>query len=165
MTDEQIAALKYLIFKARDGTDRAKKILSLLIDASEGLEKEVFITVTGGEGFTEEELQDDSLSVGAVQSSNCTTHLGALLHLMGTDFHFTHHYGHMTEDGEYDTTGQFPGAPDHPTHTGEEPVRYTYWLARESYSKEASRVSVSREEIDAVDLSKPGLYPVLEAQR
>jgi len=156
MTDRQVAALRYMIFNAQNGTDGMKKILSLLIDKSEGFEKEVFTTLTESEEFTGDEIHEDAASMAAMQSSNCTTHLNQLFLLMDTDFQFSVHYGHMAQGGEFDTTGQFPGSPDHPTHTGDEPVRYMFWLARTPYSTSANRVSISRQEIDHVDLSKPG---------
>ena len=57
ITPEQIAALKYMIFASKDGTDLSKRAMAFLIDQSEGLTKEVCLTlVADREGYTAEEI-------------------------------------------------------------------------------------------------------------
>ena len=45
------------------------------------------------------------------------------------------------------------------------PLSYTFWLALGFYSHSAKRIKVTRQKLEAIDLSKPGLYPCIENQR
>lgn len=170
ITDRQIAALKYLISATKDGNPTVKQIMYFLIDQSEGLTKEVCVTLTQNrEGFTADEINHDAHKMSGLGSCNCNTHIHQIMIAMGTEFGFSVHYGGHGEDGKFDTSGMFPGAPKHMVMDEkltilDAPMRYTYWLAKGFYSRTAKVIPVTRAELEAIDLSKPGLYPDIENQ-
>lgn len=171
VTAKQIAALKYMIFNSRDGTELPKRVLAFLIDQSEGLTKEVCLTLTADrEGYTADEVHAAGRGVGAMRRYHGTTHLNELLDLMESDLHFSHHYGdfdpHRHGD-PFNTAGQFAGMSQHQVYDPElvlegMPKRFTFWLAEEDYSRQATLVVATREELEQIDLRKPRLYPTLE---
>lgn len=172
VTAKQIAALRYMIFNAQDGTDLSKRVLAFLLTQSEGLTKEVCLTlVEDREGYTGNEIHDAGLGVGAMQSSNCITRLHALLYLTGSELNYSVHYGDfdpIRSDDPFNCDGQFAGhdvskvARPGLVRTGM-PLRYTFWLARSPYSRDATLVTASRRKLGRINLKKPGLYPRLEA--
>lgn len=174
LTTQQVAALKYLIFKAEPQAgsvgDLTKRILAFLIDQSDGLTKDVCVTLWDGrDGFTGAEIGHAALFEGRFHSCNCTTHLNVLMVLSGAeDVRFDCHYGHPN-NGEFDTLGQFPGFDPAQTggvvHPKDAPIRYTFWLSKGFYSRTATQIPVTREMLNAIDLAKPGLYPELENQK
>lgn len=171
VTRKQIAALKYMIFASKNGIPLSKQILSLLIDRSQKLTKDVCLSlVEGREGYVADEISAAAHSVGAMRGSNCTTHLGALCHLMGVKFTFSVHYGDFdpTRKGDpFNNSGQFSGLPaktvrDPKLARKGMPMRYTFWLAKKAYSRQAELIETNREELEKIDLKKSGLYPGLE---
>lgn len=168
ITKTQIAALKYLIFEAENGTELSKRILAFLIDRSEGLTREVCLTlVEDREGYTGEEIDSAARGVGGMISCNCTTHLGALASLSGSELCFSVHYGDFDpkrSGDKFSSAGIFAGVPldmvRHPSLAQEGlPKRYTFWLAKEYYSNTAELVTTTRADLDLIDLNKSGLYP------
>ena len=156
-TDKQIASLKYLIFRSKIASVTAKQLVALLIDPSEKLTREVHITLNQDQnGYTEEEVRQIGRSVDTFNSCNCDTHLTQILHAMGAELGFSLHYGHY-RGNSFDTSGQFDGSAS---------MSYTFWLAKEMYGRgyEGKEIFVAREDIEAIDISKPGLYPELENQ-
>ncbi len=175
LTSKQIAALKYVIFRAEkpvNGGSLAKRIIAFLIDKSEGLTKDVYLTLwQDRDGFTADEIDQAAHFMGRLQSCNCTTHLDQLLHLAGTDLHFSLHYGNIdlkVEHG-FDSLGIFAGVPagltGEKTHPLNAQTRYTFWLSKEKYSRTATQVQVTQQELGMIDLRKPGLYPDIENQK
>ncbi len=164
MTEEQVAALRYLIAKGRlSGYDEeicvlAKQLVWRLIEASQNLTVSVFTVLREGEGgFTAEQISQIGRCVSALRSANQPVHLDALLKLAGTPWRLNLHYGHVNPKGRVDTTGQFDA--------GEHPWRYTFWLSDkegEALFRESERIEVTCNELEQIDLSKPGLYPTLE---
>jgi hypothetical protein len=153
---KQIAALKYLIEKNRSVTPLGKQIVWFLFDQSQRLKKQVHLTITESDEWPRQLIHETALSVDTLNSSNSTTHFGAVMAALSTKFKLSIHFGHF--DGKkFDTSGQFFG--------GQTVMRYTFWFAKEYYSRHSEAVSVSRAELEAIDLSKPGLYPSLENQR
>jgi hypothetical protein len=171
VTTKQIAALKYLVAASKHGNDTAKRVIWFLIDKSNRLSKEVCVTLTQGqEGYSAEEIDEIVRTLHGITSCNGTTHLNEIFKVTGTDFVFDLHYGHFGSDGSFDTSGMFPGAPTHMVLDPKltilnQPRRYTFWLSKKMYSKSAERIPVTRKEIKAIDLSKPGLYLAFEGQR
>lgn len=170
-TSKQIAALKYIIFKAQNGTELSKRVLAYLIDKSEGLTKEVVLTlVANREGYKADEISKAALGVGEMQSSGGPTHINALLDVMGTELKFSFHYGDFDPnrtDDPLNCDGQFPGVPEHKLSRpglGRKgmPLRYTFWISKENYSRKATLIVTTREELDQINLKKPGLYPSSE---
>jgi hypothetical protein len=165
-TDKQIAALKYLITKSKQGNDLVKKILWLLIDASENLTRPVSISLVEKEsGFTADELRSAAISWKTMVSCNLTTHLHALCELAGTNLFFSAHYGAYEESGEFSTEGMFSGIPremasGHENDRDNMPVRYTFWLAEKTYghSGQGHPVKATREEIETIDIYHDYLY-------
>ncbi len=155
MENQQIEALKYLVIKSRDGDDLIKKILFLLIEKSHGLSKEVSISVRETEGLSREEL--DKATNHFMNSDSKTTHLGALMRLMGSGLNFSSHYGHYNNEGKVDNTGQFPITEEE----GKIPRRYTFWLAKELYGRGGmgDHIPFSIQEIRSIEL-KSSLYTV-----
>jgi hypothetical protein len=161
VTDRQIAALKFLIAKSQDGNDLVRRILTFLINASNGMTEEVSTCLTAGsEGYSVDEVAAAGMTHSAMTSANCSTHLDQMMILMGLDFFFSCHYGHYRHDGMFDPTGQTGSSPT-------SPMRYTFWLARGHYGKsgQGKHVVASRAKLEAINLSKPGLYPQMEEQR
>jgi hypothetical protein len=161
VTKKQIAAVKYLIFESQDGSNLAKQILALLLDKSEGLTKQVYITLQQDrEGYTADEIQKAAVTMGGMTSSTCSTHLDEIMDILDTKFEFSIHYGSY-EGKTFSSNGIFPGYEGHPLNA---PLRYTFWLAEKSYGHAGGEIEipVSRKELDEIDLTKPGLYPNLE---
>jgi hypothetical protein len=175
MTPKQIAALKYMIFIAKNGTHLSKRILAILIDKSENLTREVCLTlVAEREGFSGEEIDIAARGMHTMQSSDGTTHINQLMLAMGTDLRFDVHYGDYdpARAGDpFSSAGQFPGwdpalvhDPDPEEACREDmPMRYTFWFAKGHYSRTAALVTTTREELEKIDLRRPGLYPRFEA--
>lgn len=168
ITQTQIAALKYLIFNAKNGTELSKRVLTFLIDQSQGLKREVCLTlVEDREGYTGKEIDSAARGVSGMVSCNCTTHLGALASLSGSELFFSVHYGDFDpkrSGDKFSSAGIFAGAPlsmvSHPSNAQEGlPMRYTFWLAKKHYSRTAELVTATRKDLDLIDLNKSGLYP------
>lgn len=154
-TPKQIAALKYLIFNSQDGTKLSKQVLASLIDSSEGLTKDVCLSlVTDREGYNSEEVLEAANGIHDMQSSNGTTHLHGIISAMGSELDFAFYYG------DFDSTRT--GDPFNNDNDDAQPVRYTFWLSRKDNLRQAELVIVNREKLESINLKKPGLYPSLE---
>ena len=171
VTSKQIAALKYMIFIAKNGTDLSKRVLAFLIDQSEELTKEVCLTLMADrEGYTADEVNAAAHGMHGMESCNGTTHLDQILHAMGSEFSFSVHYGDFDPnrpDDPFNTDGMFAGCDrSQVTRLGlileGMPLRYTFWLSKQEYSRQAKLVVAVREELEQINLEKPGLYPTLE---
>lgn len=171
-TPKQIAALRYLIFKSKDGNELAKRVSAFLIDRSEGLVKDVCITlVEGYEGYTANEIQGASSGFDSMTRSNRTTHINQILDAMGSDMGFSVHYGDFDPkrgDEALNCDGLFVGYPVEICHTPGlcregMALRYTFWLSKGDYTPKADLVVVTRKDLEQIDLRKPGLYPDIEA--
>jgi hypothetical protein len=169
-TPKQIAALRYLIYKSENSNDLAKRICTFLIEKSNLLTKEVCLTLQeNAQGFTAEEISEAAFAFHDMKSSNGSTHVDALIHVLGARLHFDVHYGHFEPHGKFSSEGQFGEKPEAPVslehrNDCEMPLRYTFWLAVPFYSKSAEVILVTREELEAFDLERPGLYPGLEQE-
>lgn len=166
-SQDQINALKYFIALSPDGSKEAKRTLLFLLDASDGLTREVCVCIVDGEsGFNTNYVA--SLT-NYMHSSGGSTHLGELMRLMGTEWGFNYHYGDfdpIRKEDSFNTAGQF----EDPAKSGY-PLRYTFWLTdctdmENWYSRNATLVPVTREELDAIDINPStllvALYPVLQ---
>ena len=79
---------------------------------------------------------------------------------MGTNFCFSFHYGDFDPSRKGDPfnhDGQFAGFPAdmvlNPVLVCEgQPIRYTFWLAPEHYARKAQLVTVSREELEQINI-------------
>ncbi len=171
ITQKRIAALRYLIFASTNGNDLSKRILALLIDRSEGLTKEVCLTLTADrDGLSADEIDSATHGIDFMLSSNGKTHLHEILSAMGSELSPSVHYGDFdpTRTGDaFSSAGQFEGYPSSVVHDPEllrenMPLRYTIWLSKEPYSRQANLVTTTREELELIDLKKSGLYPELE---
>jgi hypothetical protein len=143
ITRRQIAAVKYIIFKSKDAGPLAKRVLAFLLDRSDLLKREVYITLREGKGYEEFEVQEAAVGVHDLISSNGQTFLNQVMDVSGTRFHFSFH------------VGTFNGGK-----TG--PLAYTFWCAKGYYLRGAKLVRVSRVRLDTINLEKSGLFPKLE---
>lgn len=165
VTKKQISALKYMIFISKNGNELSKRVLAFLIDQSEGLTREVCLTlVADREGYTADEIREVAHGVHAMQSANCTTHLHALLSAMGSELTFSVHYGDFdpTRSGDpFNSDGQFFGAGRAVSRPGlareDMPLRYTFWLSKEHYSRRAALVVATHSYLEQIVL-RSGLY-------
>jgi len=171
----QIAALKYLIFNAKQVDVLSKQILGFLIDKSEGLTKEVCITLTEDkEGYSAREIDEAMSGISNMESCNGWTHIDQIMILFGSDFRFSLHYGDFDPNrvgNEFDNSGQFSNMGlDRSQVTSDKvlvrgmPLRYTFWLAKERYSRKANFIIITRKELSSINIETPGLYPEIEAQ-
>lgn len=135
MTTQQIEALKYLIIKAKDGNDLLKKIFFVLLAKSEGLTKEVFLTLEEGPDISRETIIDTSRNL--IRSSGGTTHLDELMALMGSELHFSLHFGHYV-DGKPNKDGSS--------------MRYTFLLSKQMQAG-GEQLFVSLDELNAIELT------------
>ncbi|HTE49147.1 MAG TPA: hypothetical protein VK675_04525 [Candidatus Paceibacterota bacterium] len=172
ITPKQIAALKYLIFIAKDGTELSKRILAFLIDRSEGLTKPVCLTLWADrEGYTGDEIHAAAWEADAIWSCNGTTHLNEILFAMGSKLLPCSHYGDFdpARKKKFNSAGIFAGVPlsmvrnSKPEKRRESlredmPTRYTFWLAKTYYSRKVTHIVTTREELEKIDLKKSGLY-------
>jgi len=153
-TQMQIAALKYLISVAQGGTDLTKRVMEFLIDHSAGLTKEVCVTLVEGRDGTADEIDKAARGVGRVMPEESLYHL---FHAMGSEFHFSSHYGDFDPargDEPMNCDGMFAGGegflsnPDPGMFKKGTPMRYTFWFAKGSYSRQAELIVASRKEIN-----------------
>jgi len=159
LTQKQVSALKYLVTQAkgpRESLELAKKILWFLLEESKGGTKEVCVVLFEDVHGTRDEVAQAAYRVGGFHSANMDVHLDQICIAANTEFRFSLHYGEQSSEG-FDSSDQF----------GEEevPLRYTFWFAKGNYSKVAKVIEVTRAELDAIDLSRPNLYPSLENQK
>jgi len=136
LSDDQINALKYLIFMSKDAGPETKKICFALIDASERFKKPVYFT-----GNT----KDAQFGVHDMVSSNGTTHLSEILKTVGLKFRFSHHDGFFVSGGNF-FQSRFRKGEKH-THT--------IWLSETCYDRFASEIK--KEDVEKVEL-KNSLY-------
>lgn len=171
---KQISALKYFIYKSKDCPDLTKRVVWYLIDQSAQLTEEVCLTLYADcLVWQRDEVEQAARGMHDLQSSNGTTHLHALLSLMGCDLDFSYHYGDYDptrSDDPFSSAGQFAGwdrskVQDDDVIREGMPLRYTFWLARDSYSRTAKLVFPKRVELETIDLASPGLYPSIEPFR
>lgn len=141
MKAKQIEALKYLIIKSKDADDLAKRILFFLIDKSEGLTKEVSMTVWEGDAFSRNTVNKAAENCNSLKSCSRETHLGELLALIGSEMHFSYHRGHYV-DGRLDIGDQ-------------QKMRYTFWLAKEMHGHGGmgEHITFSPEELSGLELA------------
>jgi hypothetical protein len=169
ITEKQIAALRYLIFRAKPDNKLIKQVLVYLLEKSGGMREQVYLSLhQDREGYTGEEISRAAIALHAFESCNGNVHLDQIMIAMGTDFQFSTHYGHYeTPGGTFITKGLFPGAPNRPDDSRDDPLRYTFWLAKGSYGRAGGEIEVrvSRGDLEKINLDKPGLYPGLENQR
>ncbi len=159
ITEQQVATLRYLILKA-EGTDLAKRVLTFLINRSEGLTRDVCVSlVSGREGYGRKEIEAAAHSVHNMHSVNHSVHIDALTTLMGSELHFSSSRTCLVEE-----------SPGHlqfnDLESADSPLKGQYclsfWLTKENYYREAALFAVTREELEAIDLQCPGLHPILE---
>lgn len=171
ITQEQQAALKFLIFKSEDGTDLVKRVLAHLIDQSHGLTEEVCLTlIEGRDGFAHDEIDKAASSLNPMQSvAYQGLHLPEIMKAMGCGMLFSVHYGEfdLDADGGFSEIGMFPTDDlskvfDPIQALRNIRLRFTFWLARKAYADSARLVRVHRDELEQIDLTKPGLYPQYE---
>lgn len=159
-TTKQIAALKYMIFKAKDGNELSKRILAFLLDQSKGLTKEVRLTlVADREGYTGGEIQAAAYGIGVMESCNCTTHVDQLLHVTGSEFLLSFCCGAFDANGADELSGKTGQCVGFNSPRRESVnLGYTFWLAKELCSQQATLITTTRDELERIDLSRPGLY-------
>ena len=87
-TIEQIAALKSIIYRSKDGNELAKQVMAFLIDSSEGLTKEVYLSLIPNRGYDASEIIDASHGIHDMESENCSTHINTILCAMGSELNF-----------------------------------------------------------------------------
>ena len=167
VTQKQIAALKWLIFCAKVGTELTKRVLAYLIDNSELLTREVCVVLNVGDGeFSRNEIDAAARGMQPMQSSHGSVHLDEIMYVSGSMFWFSVHYGDYdpTREGERcSSAGIVAGYPenlvlDKSLIESGHPLRYTFWLAKEDYSRTAELLTPSREELDQIDITDAGLY-------
>ncbi len=170
ITDKQVRALKYLVYKSKYGSDLAKKIFFYLLDKSDNLTKEVCVSLVEGlSGYNNDEIHNAAFSVDFMKSCNLTTHLNEIFDAMGSGFNFSTHYGDFDPNREdiFNSDGMFVGW-DRNQVSREGlikegmPMRYTFWLSEDEFSADANLIPFTRYEIDSIDLSKHGLYQFLD---
>ncbi len=139
MNQKQIEALKYLIIKSKDANNLMKRALFFLIEKSDGLTKEVSMTLWENETFSRSAV--DAAAKNYMRSNTGgTTHLNELMTLMGSDLCFTWAYGHYT-NGKFDTGSRAQ-------------LRYTFWLAKEMHGdgEMGEHFTPSPEELNGIKL-------------
>ena len=161
LTKMQIAVLRFLIFTTQHGTELTKRVMAYLIDQSRGLTLDVCLTlIEDRDGYSADEIRDAAFDLDVKPIIN------QILLEMGSNLHFSLHFGDYdpNRNGKHlSSAGQFAGLPadkvSGPPDLTQEgfPVRYTFWLARQSYLNEATYVGAGREVLGLIDLEKSGL--------
>lgn len=153
ITEKQMSALKYLIFKAKCVNDFTKKVIIILLENSQMLTKEIYVTLQEGVSFNQDTLLGLE-SIRALINENHNFHLNEILVASGGDFCFSFSYGSFDENGIFKEDGHFRDLNE----KNKVPVRYTIWLGKKEHSQTAEMLVVSRREIDQVDLSSFNIY-------
>jgi hypothetical protein len=153
---------------AKKVTPLTKGLMSFLIDESKKMTKSVCLTLTEGvEGFTSKEIRESAHCMDFMQSCNGNIHIDQILLITGSGLKFSFHYGDYdpTRTGDrFSNAGQFAGFPAHKVFSGPDatkegmPLRYTFWLADENYSRKAHLITANRNKIQNVIRRKSGLY-------
>jgi len=131
---KQTPALKYIISVSKNGTKLSRRVLWHLIDQSKNLRKDVYLQLRADhEGYTKKQIEAAGISVHNMVSCGYTTHLNELLKAMGSKLSFS--------------------------SVCESPGHYVFLLSKLGYvSGQTKLVVATREELEQIDLRKPGLY-------
>jgi hypothetical protein len=162
-TDKQVAALQYLIARTqlRDKHNAiaslAKQLLWKMIQASENMTKPVCTTLhVNDKELIAEEIYLISDAVDLMCSGNGNTHLGAMMHLMGVGYLFSLSHGNLNEEGRIN---RLPSG-----HPEKGLMCYSFWLGPGFHGKAGGfeKIKVTCAELEAIDLSRSGLYRPIE---
>ena len=137
--------------KGKGAIDLAKRILLFLVNRSQGLTKEVCLTISEDE-YTAKEIHKIVRALSGI--THGTSDLNATwMPLTGSGFWFSLHYGHFEAPGVYNTEGQFAGLPGHLHESPDEPFRYTIWLSKDLWATKATVLNVSRKKLEGIRLT------------
>lgn len=161
ISDRQVAALKYFIYKSRYGSKFLKQILFLLIDGSKNLTDEIYFVFEVNHEYRPDEVTGHAQTMMGMLVSHQTTMLNDLLTLAGSDFRFSISIGYYPDQGKSET------ADSAVTNVlaANSAKAYTIWLSS-GYFGEGSRTTrlmANREQIEAVEIFKTGLHPEQES--
>lgn len=88
-TQEQVAALKYLIVKSKDAEESAKRLLIWMINHSRRLTKRVYVDINCERGkISTQKARSIINGVDAIKSGNGNTHLNEIMKAMGSQLGF-----------------------------------------------------------------------------
>jgi len=154
---EQLAVLKDRICNAKNRSDLAKQILMFLIEASEGVTKETRLTlVADREGYTADEIRRAAIDFDQIQKSGPGLNgLNQILADQGSNLCFSALYGHFDQinlvrtfiDEQY-----YFDCGQKRLFRGNLPLRYTFWFAIDCYSRQATLVCATRNQLEQIPL-------------
>ena len=152
-SNRQIDALKVLVSASADLKPMNIRLYHHLIERSKGFTREVAVVLTEESGFTAKEIRELALNFERGRSRHGSTRIHEVLIAMGIEWKVSTHYGNL-KDGVLDSFGQFPGIPADRGGHGDckAPMRYTFWLAKRHYSKDATVVRCSKEMLEKITL-------------
>lgn len=147
ITPKQISILKSMVYSYPNVTDLFKKIAVILIDNSNSLRRGARITLEHNrEGYSKNQIMEAASSMHSVTSPNeVVFNLNSVVALLGTPLRFCYHHGSFGD----------PNRHRGPNHVG----AYTFWLERHNrrtYSRRVKLVSVTREELEATNITITG---------
>lgn len=151
VTPKQIAALRYIIAQSRDMCELSKKIAIFLLNHVYEEDPEfsgvgVKFILSPGEEFTEREVQLSLSGFHDVRSSRGSTHLSVIFDAVGI-----HHFRlFQRQEGESGGWARGSGC---------------FAFCDTDKWSEVEEIFVSREQIEAIDILRPGLYPESEPIR
>lgn len=160
---EQIAKLKYLIARSKDGGLLVKQIMYFLLDKSEQLTKEVCVTLSHDRyGYRGHEIFKSAEDLSNICAGNGTTYFDEILMVTGSGFRFDSECGYFDHKGEFINGGDHDYLANiqdqHPkifeaSYPSICNVRYTFWLSQEPCSRKAQRFNECRAGLQAIDIS------------
>lgn len=138
MTDEQMAALEYLIVQSPDATAIAKKAIIWTLRLSEHLTRAVAVSFSDEE-FSEGIARDIQNGAHDMSSCNGTTHIGAMMKAMGTEVGLSHHCGMFVDATASDgVDSEAPGRTIWFSHTWHDRTAFRLKMPRRSTIVELS---------------------------
>lgn len=170
-TEDQIAALKYVICASSEQSELLKRVLLFLIDESLYLTREVCVTLLEDrDGYAADQIRDAAHGLSRLQSMSYagSLHLVEIMRAMGAGYLFSVHYGDYDpswHENPFSEAGQFAGSSPELVLGGPEltmpnmPLRFSFWLARECYSECATQVAATREQLESIDFREILGYP------
>lgn len=155
VTDEQIAALKRIIFSS-SGDANAMRLAVFLIDQSEQLTKDVCVRlVAPRDGFNECEISTMAHYLHYMAGDYHNKHIHDLLVVAGSNLRFSCQFGDLNVNKTFIKTGQFMMGDGIEFLSLPQKKWYTFFLAQKPYSCAATMVRINHEELNKIQIESP----------
>jgi hypothetical protein len=141
VTPDQLATLRYLIYRSETLDELTKRIVTFLLNGSQGLTRPVCVCLArGASGYSRNEINAAAGSLREANSRKIEIRLNQQLRLMGTEMRLSCQYGNPEGEKGFDEQGG--------------PHRYTFFLGKRGYGacSNGTELKATKKELDQVDI-------------